>query len=181
MVPVEVLFAVLWATFVFVGLSREFPRELGATIGFVTMMLILTLAEEFLSPILAERLPVGGFDPDLNALKWLLYTAVVALAVFFMYQGEGLIYGGSAPKGILGGVFNLFIGALNGWLVVGSWWYYTDLLEYPIARWGLYQGPLSATAERAVGWTPIAVLPDERSWLFLTVFLVFLLVLKVVR
>jgi hypothetical protein len=180
-IPVEAVAVVLWVAFVFVGVSREFPRELGATIGFVTMMLVLDLAGERAGSLAQRALQMGGIPTELAAVKWVIVTLIIGLTVVFMYQGEGLVYGGLTPPGILGTFFNLAVGTLNGWLVVGTWWYYTDELGYPIQRWGLYEPPLSALGQKLVAAAPMAVIPDERSWMFLIGFLVFLLVLKVAR
>ncbi len=181
MVPVEVFAIVLWATFVFVGLSREFPRELGATIGFVTMMLVLDLGSERFGMLAQRGLTAAGFSPDLNLIKWAITTAIVTLSIILMYQGEGLIFGGRSAKGLLGSVFNLVIGVLNGWLVIGTWWYYTHQLGYPIVKLGWFTPPISAAAQRLVSMTPMAVIPDEQSGFYLTAFLIFLIVLKVAR
>ena len=43
MVPIEWFMIALWLVFAFVGVSRHFPRELGATIGFVGMLLGFSL------------------------------------------------------------------------------------------------------------------------------------------
>jgi hypothetical protein len=180
-IPIELLIIVLWVAFVLVGLSRQFQRELGATIGFVAMMLILDLAGRFALPMMTGALPVDRLSEGTATPTWLLYSGIILATVFIVYEGEGLAYGGNPPRGILGALLSGFVGALNGWLVVGTWWYYTDQLGYPIQKWGLYTPPLSELAQRLLSLTPMALIPDERSWLFLTLFLVFLLVLKVVR
>jgi hypothetical protein len=180
-IPVEILALVLMLAFVLVGLSRQFQRELGATIGFVAMMLILDLGSQFALPRVASAMPTEQLGGDEGALVWILYTAVIGATVFVMYEGEGLAYGGIPPRGLLGALLSAFVGALNGWIVVGTWWHYTDRLGYPIQKWGLYTPPLSELAEKLLAVTPMALIPDERSWLYLTLFLVFLLVLKVVR
>ena len=181
MIPIEALVIILWVAFIFAGIAREFPRELGATIGFVTMMLVLDLGSERLGSLTARLLQLGGLEADGILLRWTLNTAVIVLALLFMYQGEGLVYGGSSPAGLPGAVLNATVGALNWWLVVGTWWYYTHLLDYPIQKLGLYTPPLSTLAQQLVAIAPMSLLPDERSWLYLTTFLIFLLVLKVAR
>lgn len=180
MIPIELLAIVLWAAFVLVGLSRQYQRELGATIGFVTMMLVLDLLSRYVMPFLARVVPVDGLGGE-SLVTWLLYSVVVLAAVFVVYEGEGLAYGGAPPEGILGALLSAFVGGLNGWLVVGTWWHYTDRLAYPIRSWGLYSPPLSSMADRLLAITPMALIPVEWSWLFLVLFLVFLLLLKVVR
>ena len=75
MVPIEVFAVVLWAGFVFVGLSREFPRELGATMGFVAMMLVLDLADEYGSPLVTAAL---HSDDDIHVVGQNLHVTVAA-------------------------------------------------------------------------------------------------------
>jgi hypothetical protein len=181
MVPIELFMVVLWLTFSFVGLAREFPKELGATIGFIGMLLVLDLGLDRLGGLVNRGLGIAGLGLDLDLLKWLLVTAILLVTIYFVYEGEGLVYGGASPPGPLGNALDLSIGLFNGWLVVGTWWYYTHILGYPIKRWGLYQAPLSARGEQFVNLTPMALIPDERSYWYLTAILLFLIVLKVAR
>jgi len=181
MVPVEVFMIAMWLTFTFVGLAREFPRELGATIGFVAMLLVLDLAGAQAGDLVLRGLTAAGRAPDENFVRWVLISFVVLVSVYFVYEGEGLIYGGTSPPGPLGNALDVFIGLFNGWLVVGTWWYYTDQLGYPVQRLGWYAEPLSASGQRLAALTPMALLPDDRSYLYLIALLLFLIVLKVAR
>jgi hypothetical protein len=181
MVPVEVFMGMLWLTFVFVGLSREFPRELGATIGIVGMMLLLDLAGERMSALLVRGLSAAGIKPPAELVTWTLYSFIIGLTVFFVYEGEGMVYAGLSPPGPLGNALDVAIGLFNGWLVVGTWWFYTHALGYPMQQWGLYTGPISERGARFVELTPMAILPDAFSYLYLVGILLFLIILKVAR
>ena len=181
MIPIEACVFVLLLAFGFVGMSRSFPRELGATVGFVALLVIFELLGARAAPLAAQGLALAGFPMGDDMAVWTLYTLAIGVTIYFVYQGETLTFDALAAPGPVGKVFDFSVGLFNGWLVVGTWWYYTHALGYPIQRAGLYQPPLTDRAARLIELTPIALLPPDRSLVYLAAFLVLLLVLKVMR
>jgi hypothetical protein len=181
MIPIEVCMFVLLMAFGLVGLSRSFPRELGATVGFVGLLLGYQLLGARLGPVATRSMAVAGFPTDEDIATWIAYSAGILITLYFVYQGETLTFDTIPAPGPVGKVFDFAVGLFNGWLVVGSWWYYTDALGYPIQRLGLFEPPLSDRAARLVQLTPLALLPPDRSLVYLAGFLVVLIVLKVMR
>ncbi|MFQ5460676.1 MAG: hypothetical protein ACE5EL_07780 [Anaerolineae bacterium] len=181
MIPIEVCVLAFVMAFGMVGLSRTISRELGATAGFVALLLAFEILGVRIGPAAEEGLSAAGFDVGQDLAAWIAYTAAIAATAFLVYQGETLTYPAIGSPGVAGKVFDLSVGMLNGWLAVGTWWYYTDRLDYPIARLGMFSGPLTPRAERLVSLTPVALLPSDRALMYLAAALVVLLALKVLR
>jgi uncharacterized membrane protein required for colicin V production len=181
MIPIEACVLVLIVAFGMVGMSRTLPRELGATVGFVAMILGLHLVASRIGGVTSEGLTAAGHPMTQDMAAWLAITAIIAVTVFMVYQGETLSYDGITASGPVSKVLDFGVGLLNGWLVVGTWWYYTNSLGYPMSEMGLYSGPLSARAEHLVALTPAALIPDDRALIFLAAVMVGLVALKVAR
>jgi hypothetical protein len=177
MVPIEALMLTLWLVFGLVGRVRGFAKELGATVLFTTTTLVVLrfgdAAYAVASP--ATSWLAGGNDA---AARFAFYVAVFALSAYLAYEGETIVFKGSSPPGTMGRVLDIGIGLLNGWLVIGGLWYYLDKLGYPLPH---VQAPQFALGKTLVQLTPLNILPDGREFVYLLLFLVFLVVLKVVR
>ncbi|MBK7780346.1 MAG: hypothetical protein IPJ58_06070 [Ardenticatenia bacterium] len=182
MVPIETYMLTLWLIFAIVGIVRRFPLELGATIGFVAMLFFFHLAGGLLQTVATKVNSILAFSTDLNLVYLVTYTSVIIAIVTMVYAGETFVYAGTWPPSPLSGrAIDLVIALFNGWLVVGTWWYYMDLFNYPQSLFGQYQAPLSNMALRLVALTPFAVIPAEhRTWI-LGMALLGLLFLKVRR
>ncbi len=114
-----------------IGISRGWTKEIIASTGVV---LALFTIEQF-KAVFLEPLTAGA-DP---AQKFYFYAAILLIITFFAYQTPGrfarqvqrrkALREGGLQERLLGGV----LGAFNGYLVVGSLWYYMRVLGYPLA------------------------------------------------
>ncbi len=182
MIPVEYVVVLLLAVFGLVGLARHFPLEFGATIGFVAMLLMLDLVDRTLPDRLVAAATAVGLAKEPELVLWILYTAGILGWVVFLYGGQTLRFAGVWPPGrLVGAGLDLATGLLNGWLVLGSWWHYSDKLGYPMQRWGAFVLPLSDRAQGLLQWTPQALIPSQFSTFVLGGLLVCLILLRVVR
>lgn len=184
MVPYEYVMLILWATFAVVGITRHFPRELGATIGFVGMMFFFQLMGARVDGVFfkaASALGAGAASKDL--VSWIFYSGAILATVVIMYAGETLTFGGEWPPSRIGGlVIDATMGLVNGYLVIGTWWYYTNKLGYPQKALGLYQPPLSDQAQVMAALTPMGIVVQTgQATLILGGALLGLLFLKVAR
>jgi hypothetical protein len=96
--------------------------------------------------------------------------------VFVAYQGYVIKYPGSDPKGVQGSLLSLMIGLINGYLAIGSMWYYINKYEAPVRALGLLQYDYTPLAQRLVKVLPPDMLGPYLP--FLVVFMIVLLVLK---
>src|SRR4051794_7325880 len=138
----------LWsmiAMFAVVGFLRGWTKEIVATAGII---LALFASWQF-SSILIQPLTKGAS----NEQVFYLYTALLLIITFFAYQtpstaarmSEGRMWSSrreGLQERLLGGV----IGAVNGYLVFGSIWYFLDATQYPFAPYIIAPAPGSASA-----------------------------------
>jgi uncharacterized membrane protein required for colicin V production len=127
--------------FAIVGYMRGWTKELIATAGIILALFALRQFES----ILVDPLTDGEQEP-----KFWLQAAILILIAFFAYQTppERFIRrrGGSAREGVQEGILGALLGALNGYFLVGSLWWYMDNLEYPLSPYIVPVAPGSASA-----------------------------------
>jgi len=135
MVTLEAYFGGLVGIFTFVGIVRGFLKELGLT----TVLLVWLFAMDLILPRMEEMIETPdsfmqrlGLTPQTDDMfMWLFFSVLTFIVVFIAYQGETLAFGGTAPKGLLGGLFALLIGLVNGYLTSGTLWWIMNRYNYP--------------------------------------------------
>jgi uncharacterized membrane protein required for colicin V production len=142
--PIEGLWGSIIVIFVLVGLVRGFLKELGVT----TILIVMLFGFDRIIPFLEEFINKGGLlaiglspfnldNPTMqsttNAL-WLVFTLLTVLIVFVAYQGETLTYAGNNPRFPVGTLLGLLIGAVNGYLITGTLWWFLDRYHYPVQQ-----------------------------------------------
>ena len=181
MTPVESLWIVLVVLFGVVGIVRGFLKELGVTLVLIVMVFGLTRLDENLKKLLdmvtnvSKIQSVGQLYG--NPTVWLIFYAGLILGVMYIaYQGYVIKYPGNEPKGMQGTLLALMVGLINGYLFVGSLWYYIDKYKQPLQALGIIQGEYSALAQKL-----LKVLPPELLSPFLPFLVVFMIVLLVIK
>lgn len=179
--PIEVLWGSLVVVFGLIGLVRGFLKEVGVTTVLAFLLFLLTFFAKQIAQGLDMLVALVRLSPpdslQANLLRYSVYAGVVILVTFISYQGETLTFEGRPIPGPFGIVLNLIIGLWNGYLVIGSLWYYMHKLDYPISLFGLFQQPLSPLATVLVTLLPQALIPPY-GFLALAAFLVFMRVVK---
>ena len=97
----------------------------------------------------------------LNQFLLISYVLVFVVIVLWSYHGVTFDFGGKPVTGILGFLISLGVGLINGYLVAGTLWYYTDKFEYPLA---IFQLPLSAAGEMLVDYLPQVIFGNPVFW-----------------
>lgn len=192
MQPIEVLWIVGILLFGAIGLVRGFLRELGVTTAVCVAMYVISqwlekrgVAEMALSR--ASEVAPGALgalaadDLGRALLRCSIYTFIMIFMVFISYHGETLTFGGSPPKGLTGVLFNLLIGLLNGYLIIGTIWYYLDKYNYPTRLLGLYREPLSPLAQTLRSLLLFNVIPADFQEPVLVFFILFLVTMRIIR
>ena len=128
MVSLVVIFWMYVILFAVIGAMRGWARELLVAFSVVLALFITTVLERFV-PFITNTL--GAIPPTLFWLR----TAIVIALVFFGYQTPNIPrlaaqnrFARDRLQDILLGVF---LGALNGYLIVGTIWYYLHAAGYP--------------------------------------------------
>jgi hypothetical protein len=63
-----------------------------------------------------------------------------------------------------GTILSLLVGAINGYLISGSLWYYQDIYGYPLSSLGWISPELSPIAVELVRYLPQNVMPSPTPW-----------------
>ncbi|MFP4321413.1 MAG: hypothetical protein ACLFTK_03070 [Anaerolineales bacterium] len=163
--------------FAVIGYLRGFYREFVALAGILLGLFVLT---EF--DIVIDLLIGGG-----GARQRYLVTAVLLIALtYFAYEQAPVSFAPRAYRRARGvnlpgadtwreRTLGAVVGAFNGYLVVGSLWYFMDQLEYPLEP--LFMQPLvGTTSADFVTLLPLVWLQEGNLLLWLVVGL-FLLVI----
>lgn len=129
--------------FAVIGYMRGWTKELIATAGIVLALFTL---KQF------EALVIDPLTDGRQAPKFYLQAAILLLLAFFAYQTppERLARGGTIRnprESLQDGILGALVGALNGYLLIGSLWWYMDNLEYPLSPFITPVAPGSPSAE----------------------------------
>lgn len=158
MVPLETVFIGLVIFFGLVGMLRGWAKELLVTFSVILALFSLNVLETFV-PFFKET--IQNSQPE--TIFW-IKAGVLGGLVFFGYQTPKI------PKLAESGRFirhmlkdtmlGLVLGAVNGYLVFGSLWYYLHALGYPFP-FVIEPDAMTQTGQAALRW--ISLLPP--TWL----------------
>jgi uncharacterized membrane protein required for colicin V production len=185
--PIELIFGSLLIVFILIGVIRGYPKELGVTITVLVALYLLIKVDQrqatAVSYLGRALEPVGvelANETTRQLVLFSLYTLFLVAMVFIAYEGITLDFPGARAQGPYETLLNLGSGLLNGYLVVGTIWYYLDKFEYPTEMIGLFKSPLTDFAEKVIPLLPQYLLGDKADWYFLA-FLLLLLILRVIK
>ena len=158
MISISVIFWMLVILFALIGGMRGWARELLVTFAVILAIFIMTVLEKFV-PFIRDVLPKSS--PQ--SLFWLRTLVLLAL-VFFGYQTPNLPRlaqsGRFARERLQDILLGFFLGAINGFLVWGTLWFYMDAAKYPF---GLVSPPDPNTP---IGQAALRLIPFlAPSWL----------------
>ena len=181
MTPVESLWIVLVVLFGIVGIVRGFLKELGITLVLIVLLFGLTRLDANLKRLLDMAANVTRVQAVSrwyeNPTAWLIFYAGIILGVMYVaYQGYVIKYPGNEPRGMQATLLGLMVGLINGYLFVGSLWYYIDKYKQPLQTWGIIQGDYSALAQKLM-----KILPPDLLGPFLPFLVVFMIILLVIK
>jgi uncharacterized membrane protein required for colicin V production len=159
MVSLDTLFWIFVILFGLVGMMRGWAKELLVTFGVILALFIITVLEEYVPFITkmvmnANAAPAGS-GGDILTMFWLRTILLVALT-FFGYQtpnipklaGSGRFARDKLQDSLLG----MFLGAINGYLIWGTFWYFLDQAHYPFE--GAVTGNLTTSAAALLTFLP---------------------------
>jgi uncharacterized membrane protein required for colicin V production len=127
MVSLTVIFWMFVFLFAIIGAMRGWARELMVTFSVILAMFIIVLMETYAPPFQ----PAAGLGASTRF--WIRFT-IVLLSVFFGYQTPNIraLAGARFARERLQDVLlGLILGGINGYLVVGTVWYYMHEAGYP--------------------------------------------------
>lgn len=155
MVSLLFLFYLFVFLFAIIGAMRGWAKEMLVSFAVILALFILTVLEVFV-PFIRETVT--------GASRFWLRLLILAALVFFGYQGPNLPRlagsGRFARERLQDTLLGLFLGALNGYLIFGSIWYFMHASGYPFAS---ITAPDFTTAAGQDALQVINLLPPE--WL----------------
>jgi uncharacterized membrane protein required for colicin V production len=155
MVGLDAFFWILVFLFALMGLNRGWAKEVLVTFAVVLAIFIITVLQSF-EPQIINILSVNNS----SALFW-FRSLLLCVLVFFGYQTPSLArLAGSnrfARERLQDALLGLFLGAVNGYMVVGTLWYFLAVAQYPFPNVITPPAPESTAAQL------VTLLPPE--WL----------------
>jgi uncharacterized membrane protein required for colicin V production len=182
MVSLLVVFYMFVILFSIIGAMRGWAQELLVSFSVVLAFFLVNIIENVILERYAEGVIVDG-----SPQQFWIRVLIVIILVFFGYQTPKISRFASAAKKdkISDSLLGIFLGAINGYLVVGTLWFYMDHAGYPFKYFAdpasLTGVDLTPPAEAAIAF--VSKLPP--SWLgtepgiYIAVGLAFLFVLVV--
>ncbi len=129
MIQITTVFWIFIAFFILIGATRGWAKEILVTFSLLLALFLNTIFEQFLGDLFQ------AFQQQSTTFQFYSRIVVLTLLTFFGYETPRLsrMIANKSKRDrlenvLLGGV----IGALNGWLLVGSFWWYLSTNGYPI-------------------------------------------------
>jgi signal transduction histidine kinase len=176
--PFEFLWLTIFFIFILIAFARGYGKELGTTtLIFVALFLITYLAVPRLPGLINESyrkffhtaLPRRQMEHLLASGLSLTFIAIV----FASYAGDTFTFKGKSAKGMQATLYTLLVGAMNGYLISGTLWYFQDNYRYPIADLGVLQLPLTQLGEQIANYLPPYVVPPAFWAILVAIMLIF--------
>lgn len=131
MVSLTVIFWMFVFLFAIIGGTRGWARELMVTFSVILAMFIIVLMETYAPPFQ----PAARLEDSTRF--WIRFT-IVLLSVFFGYQTPNIraLAGARFARERLQDVLlGIILGGINGYLIVGTIWYYMHEADYPFRQY----------------------------------------------
>jgi uncharacterized membrane protein required for colicin V production len=129
MIALSGLFWIFITMFGMIGLNRGWAKEMMVSFAVILALFIINVLETFVPFVktLAETDPEG-------TIFW-MRTLLILVLVFFGYQTPNIarLAAGNrfVRERLQDSLLGLFLGAVNGYLVIGALWYFMDKANYP--------------------------------------------------
>jgi lysylphosphatidylglycerol synthetase-like protein (DUF2156 family) len=159
--------------FAVIGFLRGWAKEL--LVGF---SVIVAVAFNFL--LRRYALPENMAENDIT-LFWIRIGILIGL-VYFGYQtviSVARFQAAGRRERLQDSLFGLFLGAINGYLISGTFWYYLHKAEYPLKaiQYPSADEAVNKAIEQLIYYMPPRVLGDP--WIYFAVIIVLIFILVV--
>ena len=173
MISIIYVFWMYVILFAIIGMLRGWAKEL--LVGF---SVVVAVALNFL---LHQFAPMVKSLPENDVTLFWVRAIVIAALVYFGYQtviSVARLQGGARREHLQDSLFGLFLGAINGYLVTGTFWYYWAAAGNP---GGFYQasGTIDKTVQLMLQYMPPHLLGSPGIYFAVIIVLIFILVVYV--
>ena len=140
MIELAAVFWIFVMLFGIIGLMRGWTKEILVTASIILALFILEELGNYVFDVMVPGdMAQIAADPDAPLRRLvMLRAAILLLVTFFGYQGPLVVHfatrrtlrpGETLQESLLG----LMIGGVNGYLVVGTLWYWLQIHNYPFS------------------------------------------------
>jgi hypothetical protein len=174
MINVVYVFWMYVLIFAVIGFLRGWAKEL--LVGFAA---VVAVALNFL---LKTYIPIVKNLPDADMTLFWVRVIILGAMTYFGYQtviSIARLQGGARRERLQDSLFGAFLGGINGYLVMGSFWYYWHAAGNP---GGFYQSAGAATAKTIdlmITYMPPHILGSPGIYFAVIIVLIFILVVYV--
>jgi lysylphosphatidylglycerol synthetase-like protein (DUF2156 family) len=147
MVYLNFIFYCFVILFAVIGAMRGWAKEMLVTASAVLALFIITVLETYIKGI-SETFATPG-----SSSQFWMRVAIIILLTFFGYQTPNLPrLGGDrfARERLQDSLLGIFLGALNGYLIVGSIWYFLSEANYQALSYIIPPDPNSIPGQAAI-------------------------------
>jgi len=133
MITLTFAFWLLVVIFAIIGMTRGWAKELLVTFSVVLSLFFIEVTSRYVPPIRSF------FAPPNDSTEFWVQTVIITVLVFFGYQSPNIAKFANASRfareRLADSLLGLFLGAVNGFLIFGSIWYFMIESEYPFSRY----------------------------------------------
>ena len=177
MIELSAVLILMTIFFAFIGSLRGWNKELIAMAGIILGLFALFQFDNLLRGTILRGVALNQV--------FIIQAGIFIVVGYFAYQtralGDGTRRAGrsNVQESALGAV----VGAINGYLIWGSLWYFMDINNYPLDPWIIAPSP-GSPSDQMLSWLPLVVLGGGVSGsgdlLAVAVIVLFLVVLIVI-
>lgn len=132
MIALSALFWILVVLFAIIGLNRGWAKEILVSFSIILGLFIINVLETFV-PFIKNLAAVN----QTGMVYWIRTILIIAL-VFFAYQGPNIPRLAATNRFVReklqDSLLGFFLGAINGYLMVGALWFFMDKAGYPFSN-----------------------------------------------
>ncbi len=147
MVYLNFIFICFVILFAVVGAMRGWAKEMMVTASVVLALFLITVLETYV-----KGLTQSFAEPGSTAQFW-MRVSIISLLAFFGYQTPNIpkLAGERfARERLQDSLLGIFLGALNGYLIVGSIWYFLAQADYQAISYIIPPDPSTPQGQAAI-------------------------------
>jgi Colicin V production protein len=147
MVYLNFIFFCFVIIFAIIGAMRGWAKEMLVTASAILALFIITVLETYV-----KGLTQTFAEPGSTGQFW-MRVAIIILLTFFGYQTPNIPrIGGErfARERLQDSLLGIFLGALNGYLIIGSLWYFLSEANYQAISYIIPPDPNSVPGQAAI-------------------------------
>jgi lysylphosphatidylglycerol synthetase-like protein (DUF2156 family) len=179
MVYLNFIFYCFVVLFAVIGAMRGWAKEMMVTASAVLALFIITVLETYVKGVSQSFAEPG--TPN----QFMMRVAIIVVLAFFGYQTPNLPRVGGdrfARERLQDSLLGIFLGALNGYLIVGSIWYFLSQANYQALTYIIPPDPNTAPGQAAIkllafmapAWLGVPIIYFAVALSFIFVVVVFL-------